>query len=207
MTFPLTNPAIDPKGVRRATLLRVAAFTAILLLAGLATVSAEDKVASCEAKLQHIRQNAEADRPGSAPTVLTEEEINAYLASGKVQLPKGVKSVRFSGAPNVVTAHARVDFDKLTEGKKGNPFLMALFTGVHDIVTVADANGTGGTGVVHVQSVTLDGTPIPRMALEYLVDHYVKPKYPAAGMDSRFRMGYRIDSAEVGSHKLTIRQK
>jgi hypothetical protein len=139
--------------------------------------------------------------------VLSEDEVNAYLAAGKVQLPKGVQTVRFTGAPNVITANARVDFDKLTEGKKGNPLLMAFFTGVHDIVVVADANATGGMAHVNVQSVTLDGNQIPRVALEYLVDHYVKPKYPEAGMDSRFHMGYRIDSAVVGTHTLTIRQK
>ena len=115
--------------------------------------------------------------------------------------------MRFSGAPDLVTANARVDFDKLTEGKKGNSLLMAFFTGVHDIVVVADAKGAGGTAQVNVQSVTLDGTQIPRLALEYLIDHFVKPKYPAAGLDTSFRMGYRIDSAQVGTHKLTVRQK
>ena len=180
----------------------------ILLSAVTSPVSAApNDAASCAAKLQYIQKNAAAAHPDPAPTVLTEDEINAYLASGAVQLPKGVQKVRFVGARNQVTANARVDFDKLTEGKKGNILMMALFTGVHDIVVVADAKGAGGMAEVQVQSVSLDGTQIPRAALEYLVDHYVKPKYPDAGMDSRFRMGYRIDSAEVGTHKLTIRQK
>ena len=168
---------------------------------------AADNAASCEAKLQHIQQNAAKPHPDPAPTVLSESEINDYIAAGKVQLPKGVQSVRFSGMPNVITAKARVDFDKLTEGRSMNPLMAALFTGVHDIVVVADANGAGGMAHVNVQSVTLDGTQIPRVALEYLVDHYIKPKYPAAGLDSRFHMGYRIDSAEVGAHRLVVRQK
>lgn len=180
---------------------------AVVIALGMALAAAANDAASCAAKLQHIRQNAAAARPSTAATVLSEDEINAYFASGRVQLPKGVQRVRFSGAPNVITSNARVDFDQLTEGKKGNPLLMALFTGVHDIVVVADANGAGGTAHVVVQSVTLDGTEIPRVALQYLVDHYVKPKYPAAGLDSRFQMPYRVDSAEVGPHKLTIRQK
>ncbi len=192
----------------RLTALRLLAFTLVgLLVAGFATAFAANNAASCQAKLQHIQQNAAAARPDPAPTVLTEDEINAYIAAGGVQLPKGVRSVRFSGAPNVVTSYARVDFDKLTEGRAMNPLMAALFTGVHDIVVVADAKGMGGTAEVNVQSVTLDGTQIPRVALEYLVDHYVKPKYPAAGLDSQFHMGYRIDSAQVGSHKLTVRQK
>ena len=182
-------------------------FAGIFVAADLATVLAADPAASCEAKLQHIQQNAARQQPDPKPTVLTEDEINAYLASGKVQLPKGVQKVRFSGAPNVVTTYARVDFDKLTEGRSMNPLMAALFTGVHDIVVVSDADAAGGVAHVVVQSVTLDGTQIPRVALEYLVDHYIKPKYPAAGLDSRFHVGYRIDSAQVGSHKLTVRQK
>jgi hypothetical protein len=169
--------------------------------------AAPNNASSCEAKLQHIQQNAAAAKPDPAPTVLTEDEINAYIAAGKVQLPKGVQKVRFSGAPNVVTTYARVDFDKLTEGRSMNPLMAALFTGVHDIVVVSDADAAGGVAHVVVQSVTLDGTQIPRMALEYLVDHFVKPKYPAAGLDSRFQLGYRIDTAQVGTHKLTVRQK
>ena len=169
--------------------------------------AAPNHAASCEAKLQHIQQNAARPQPDPAPTVLTEDEINDYIAAGKVQLPRGVERVRFKGAPNVVTAYARVDFDKLTEGRRSMNPLLGLFTGVHDIVVVADANGAGGEGKVLVQSVTLDGTAIPRVALQYLVDRYVKPKYPAAGLDSRFHMPCRIDSAVVGTHKLTLRQK
>lgn len=190
-----------------SSLLIALAVAGVILFTGLPTAFTASNAASCEAKLQHIQENAARKAPDPAPTVLTEDEINDYLAAGKVQLPKGVQKVRFTGAPNVVTANARVDFDKLTEGKSVNPLLASLFTGVHDIVVVADANGVGGMGEVRVQSVTLDGTAIPRMALEYLVDHFVKPKYPEAGLDSRFRLPERIDSAEVGEHKLRLRQK
>lgn len=191
----------------RTLSLLVFGFAGLLLFTSPIGVSAANHAASCESKLQHIQQNAAKSQPSPAPTVLTEDEINEYLAAGKVQLPKGVQSVRFQGAPNVITAHARVDFDRITEGKSMNPLMAALFTGVHDIVVVADAKGVRGTGEVHVQSVSLDGTAIPRMALEFLIDRFVKPKYPAAGLDSRFRLPYRIDSAEVGEHTLTLRQK
>ena len=165
------------------------------------------QAAECERKFQFIQKNGAAQHPSTAPTLLTEDEINAYLASGKVQLPQGVKKVTFEGSPNVITAHARVDFDEITAGKRSMNPLLSLFTGVHDIDVVAEANGAGGTGVIHVQSVALDGTNIPRVALEYFVDHYIKPKHPEIGLDTRFQMPYRIDRAEVGGHSLTIRQR
>ena len=166
-----------------------------------------DNAIQCWRKLQYIQSNGSAQQPDPNPTTLKEDEVNAYIAAGKVQLPKGVQSVRFVGAPNVITTYARVDFDQITAGSHSMNPLLALFTGVHDIVAVADANGAGGTGVIHVQSVSLDGTNIPRAALQFFVDHYLKPKYPEVGLDTRFKMPYRIDSAEVGEHTLVLKQK
>ena len=161
----------------------------------------------CARKFQYVQSNGAAKQPSTNPTVITQDEINAYIAAGGVQLPKGVQSVRFSGAPNVITAHARVDFDQVTAGSRSMSPLLALFTGVHDIVAVADANGTGGTAVIHVRSVSLDGTNIPRAALEFFIDRYVKPKHPEVGLDTRFQMPARIDRAQVGEHTLTLQQK
>ena len=169
--------------------------------------SQSQQAAECEKKLQFIQSNGSSARPSTKPTLLTEDEINAYFAEGKVQLPKGVQKVTFEGTPNVITAHARVDFDQITAGKRSMNPLLSLFTGVHDIDVVADADGAGGIGVIHVQSVALDGTIIPRIALEYFVDHYIRPKHPEIGLDTRFQMPYRIDRAEVGGHSLTVRQR
>lgn len=168
---------------------------------------ASEKANRCARKFQYVQNNGAAKQPDPKPTVINEDEINAYFAQGGVQLPKGVQSVRFAGAPNVITAHARVDFDQLTAGSRSMNPLLALFTGVHDIVAVADANGVGGTAVIHVRSVSLDGTNIPRAALEFFIDRYVKPKHPEVGLDTRFQMPYRIDTAEVGEHTLTLKQK
>ena len=158
-------------------------------------------------KLDHIQQNGARQRPDPTPTVLTEEEINAYLASGAVRLPRGVESVRLQGSPGVIAGSARVDFDKLTEGARSANPLLNMFTGVHDVAATAHASGKGGQAEIQVDTVSLDGVEIPRMALEYFVNHYVKPKYPGVGLDTRFAMPSRIDSATVGQHQLTIVQK
>jgi hypothetical protein len=39
------------------------------------------------------------------------------------------------------------------------------------------------------------------------VEKYLKPKYPNIGIDSRFALPARVDSATVGLHKVTIIQK
>lgn len=158
-------------------------------------------------KFDHIRANAAQARPDQAPTVFSRSEINAYFASGRVKLPEGVKQVRFSSTPGVVDATARVNFDEITAKQRSSNPLLDLFSGEHDVRVVARADAAGGEGHVHIQSVELDGTAIPRMALEFFIDRYLKPKHPELGMDSTFQLGYKIDKGIVGENELTVTQK
>lgn len=163
--------------------------------------------ASAEAKLGHIEANGSSQHPDQTPTVLTEREINAYMSSGKVKLPKGVTRLRFSGSAGIVTASALVDFDKVTEGKNSSNLLMSLFSGTHQVEVVSHAQGSGGQGRVHIDSASIDGISVPRVALEYFATKYIKPRHPELGLDSRFALPDRIDTASVGDHALTITQK
>jgi hypothetical protein len=167
----------------------------------------EAQASSCERKFEHIRQNADQPHPDQTPTVITQDEINAWFSSGKAQFPKGVKKLRFSGEPGIVHATALVDFDEITAGARSSNPLLALFTGIHEVQATAHASGSGGIGHVHVDSVSLDGFGVPRMALEFFIDRYIKPKHPEIGLDSRFKLPYRIDIARIGSRELTITQK
>ncbi len=164
-------------------------------------------VTSMERKLQHVEGNGALAHPDQTPTEFTEQEINAYFAAGKINLPAGVRSVTFQGQPGVVTATSRVDFDLLKAGKNSSNPLLSLFSGVHDVVVTADAYGVKGQGRVHVDSVSLDGVEIPRFVLQLFVEKYLQPKYPNVGLDSRFELPDRIDKATVGSHKLMVTQR
>jgi hypothetical protein len=163
--------------------------------------------ASAEAKFRHIEENARRNPPDQRPTVLTEREINAYLNSGRVQLPTGVRAVRFTGQNGVVNATARVDFDAITAKSRSQNPLLSLFSGIHDVHAAAHASGNGGRGRVHMDSIDIDGVNVPRMALQYFLDHYVRPKHPEVGMDSIFALPARIDTATIGDHQLILTQK
>jgi hypothetical protein len=162
---------------------------------------------SAEAKFMHIQQNGEKPRPDPAPTVFTEEEINDYLASGRVELPQGVKKVRLQGRSGQVTGFLTVDFDQIKQNQRSSNMLLSLFSGTHDVTVETDAAGFAGEGKVHVRTVSLDGTEVPRMALEYFAEKYITPKYPNIGLDSQFKLPNRIDMATVGYHKISIVQK
>jgi hypothetical protein len=158
-------------------------------------------------KLQHIQQNGARAHPDPTRTELTEQEVNAYFAAGRVKLPAGVQSVHFACQPDVVTATNRIDFDQVKAGRSSSSPLLSIFKGVHDVVVVAHARGIGHQGYVQVDSVALDGVEIPRFVLELCVEKYLRPKYPNIGMNSQFALPAKIDSARVGLHKVTVIQK
>ncbi len=167
----------------------------------------DDPAASLQKKLDYLQKNAARRAPDTTPTILTEQEVNAYIASGRVQLPQGVKSVRLSSRPGVITGKARIDFDEIKSGRGSLNPLLAVFSGAHDVVVVAHARGTSRKGIVQVDSVTLDDVEIPRFVLQLFVDKYLKPKYPELGLNSEFVLPERIDSAVVGEHAVTVVQK
>lgn len=182
--------------------------------AGLARDKAPDKAhsaayRSAQQKIDLLSENGARAQPQPTTTTLTMDEINAYLAEGGVALPAGVERVRFSSVPAVVTAAARIDFDQLPmSSRPRSPLIAVLLTGVHDVVVVAQATGSGGRASVRVESVAIDDIEVPRVAMQFLVDHYLKPKYgPDAGLDSHFRLPARIDTAVVGSNEVALTQK
>jgi hypothetical protein len=183
---------------------------ALILCMAFATAAAAtdaNTAASARAKFDYIQNNGRQGHPNSKPTILSEAEINAYLASSYVHLPAGVESVTLEGEAGVITGRARVDFDRIREGAHSSNPLLSIFSGVHDVVVVAHAHGEKATGYVHVDSVSLDGIEVPRFVLQLFVEKFLQPKYPQLGLDSQFRLPDHIDSAAIGQHTLSVIQK
>ena len=192
-----------------ALLLAVTACSLLTLhsSAGARSASNPPPLASFERKLQHVENNWAQSQPDPSPTEFSEQEINAYFASGSVKLPVGVQSVVFQEQPGVVVGTSRVDFDQLKAGKNSYNPLLSIFSGLHDVVVAAHAYGARSEGFVHVDSVSLDGVEVPQFVLELFVEKYLKPRYPNIGIDSRFALPARVDAATLGLHRVTLTQK
>ncbi len=158
-------------------------------------------------KLAYLKLNAARPRPDPKPVVLTESEVNAYFGEGGVKLPTGVSEVRLSSRTGIIDGHAHVDFEEIMRGhNKSNP-IYGLFSGSHDIHIVAEAAGINGIASIKVQTVELDDVAVPQWALEFFVQRYITPKYPNVGLTSTFKMPLRIQTATVGSGKVTLEQQ
>ena len=162
---------------------------------------------SLQQKIDYLRQNGAKEKPDSKPTVFTDQEVDAYMASGRLKIPAGISDIHLKTTPGLATVTGRVDFDELTREQRSMNPLWAMFSGLHDVRALVAAEGHGGTASTHVQEIDFDGHEIPRFALEFFLDHFLKPKVPAAGLDSSFKMPVRIDSATLGKGKTTFVQK
>jgi hypothetical protein len=189
---------------RRPTFLVLTVLVALLFPAAAKPSRPADRTAD---KLDYIHRNGQKSHPDQRPTQLTEDEVNAYFASGRVKLPAGVDSVRLTGEPGAITGKSRVDFDKIKSGPGNSNPLLSFFSGVHNIVVNAEAYGSNYQGHVHVNSVLIDGIEVPHFALELFVEKYVTSKYPGVALDSTFRLPSKIETATVGSHVLTVVQR
>jgi len=162
---------------------------------------------SATQKLTHVQRNGMSQQPNQTPTVLTQDELNAYFADGRLKLPAGVSKLRFQSEPGIITANTEVDFDRVRGGQSSNNPLLSIFSGVHDVQVVAHGSGSGGIARVQIESAAIDGVDVPRFALQMFVDKFIRPKYPQVGLDSQFKMPARVDVAVVGDKKLTLTQK
>jgi hypothetical protein len=162
---------------------------------------------SLQQKIDHMRANAAKPTPDPKPTVFTDEEVDAYMASGRVAIPAGISNIHVKTQPAFATATGRVNFDELLKERRSMNPLWGLFSGTHDVRALVAAEGHGGTATLHVQEVDFDGQQVPRFALQFFLDHYLKPKVPNAGLDTTFKMPARIDSATLGNGKTTFIQK
>jgi hypothetical protein len=158
-------------------------------------------------KIDHLRENGARPNPDSKPTVFTDDEVDDYMASGRLKVPAGISDIHLNTTSGLATATARIDFDELVKEQRSLNPLWGIFTGVHEVRGIVAAEGHGGTATIHVREIDFDGHEIPRIALEFFLERFIKPKVPNAGLDTSFKMPARIDSAVLGYHKVTFIQK
>jgi hypothetical protein len=138
-------------------------------------------------------------RPGSRVSI-TPQELNAYVqAELKEAVPEGVREPKVQLGSGRATGTALVDFEKVRRAQ-GNPpgwFLSKLLAGERPVTVTARIESGDGRARVDVERVEISGLPVEGRVLDWLVDHYVRSRYPAAKIGEPFALGHRMERLEV----------
>lgn len=168
-----------------------------------------EAAASAAAKFQRILDSSE--RGDSFGTLrLSEAEINSFIHYDLAQeIPAGVSNIALRLQPGRTRGAAQVDFDRLRAGMRTppNPLIALFLQGVHELGVEGTVSGANGSGEFHLESVTLDNTVLPEPIVGYLVDHYLRTRYPGVAINQPFRLPFSIEQmvVESGSVRLTGR--
>jgi len=167
--------------------------------AGISREAAE----SAAGKFRQIQESSDSGRSFGAVRI-SETEINSYIEYELAPaFPPGLSKVRLHILPGRTDGKAEVDFDRLRESsrKDPNPLLAFFLQGVHTLGVEGTLAGSNGAGLFHLDTVSLDDVAIPQFLVDYLIEHYLKSRYPAAAIDRNFELPASIEklTLEEGS--------
>src|SRR5512146_3141350 len=74
---------------------------------------------SMDKKIAVIESNASNPPAQPQTTSITQDELNAYLNEGGVNLPQRLSNVKIEFSPATIHASSQVNFDQLSEGHGG----------------------------------------------------------------------------------------
>ena len=161
---------------------------------------------SAEQKLNQIL----VDSPNlPATTRFTEDEVNSYLYYN-TQLPRGVSKLNVSFLPGTVSGSAEVNFDSLTASSPADesPSMLGyLLRGSHTIASEGSLSAANGVARFELRSASIDDIPLPRPLVDFLIDSYLKRRFPGLDIDSPFRLPPTVDSVRIGQGNVDVNTK
>jgi hypothetical protein len=189
----------------------------VLLAAGIALSAQSNRgtVAQAEQfeqKLQQILANGNSESSAPRRTVVTEDEINAYLrVKGPDLLPVGVTDATVSGdGPGRVSGRAVVDLDKVREKTSSGSLFdpLSYLTGRLPVTAAGILHTRDGTVRFELQSTTVAGVPIPKTFLQELVTYYTRSSdFPnGVNLDGVYDLPAGIREIQVGEGNAIVVQ-
>lgn len=147
--------------------------------------------------------------PGASPVVITETEANSYLKfRGGEFLPPAVLDPTLHIAPDIVSAVATVDFDRLGAEDSSDPSLGArafsmLFRGRQPVIATGRLETADGRGTLRIESLTVGTTRIPPGFVQFLVESYVERRF-GVDLSQPFHLPEGVTHIELGRGQATF---
>ena len=164
---------------------------------------AEPIAAGLESKINAIKKaDADKKRRETTPVEITEAELESYvMVYLRKDIPVQIESVRAQLTPGSIAADTRLT---LPAGTTGNALVDALVSGTHNIFVSGKLVGAKGVGKFDLQSVSVDGIPVPGILIDSLIKKYAKPKYPDVDLKQPFDLPWGIEAIDIGQGKATV---
>jgi hypothetical protein len=185
---------------------RTAVAIACLVFAAAIHADAPPSKRDADAFRQKIAAIADAGAAARAPTrrtVVTQNEVNAYLAyDAATDLPAGVVNPSVSILDKGrLSATAIVDLDTVRKASRPAGMLdpMSYLTGRLPITATGVLTTSNGVGRFELESATIGGVPVPKVVLQQIVSYYSRtPEHPGGvGLDDSFALPARIREIQV----------
>jgi hypothetical protein len=154
-------------------------------------------------KVATINAHAERQLKTGRRTMVTENEVNSYLAyDAQAQLPTGVvePTVTILG-PGRLSGRAVVDLDAVRKAKNPTSLLdpMNYLMGRLPVTATGVLKTSNGVGQFALESASVGGVPIPKLILQEIVSYYSRTAENPAGvsLDDPFALPARIREIQV----------
>jgi hypothetical protein len=150
--------------------------------------------------------------PAPLRTVVTESEINAYLAyDGREQLPSGVVEPRvWIEGDGRVSARALVDLDAVKREHQSGGWLdpMRLLSGRLPMSAAGLLTAADGVARFNLEKAHIGGLPIPKVLLQEVLTYYTRTADRPQGLrlDDPFPLPARIRAIEVRTAEAVVIQ-
>ena len=172
--------------VRRLSLL---AFTASMMFA------ADPLADSAQKKLDSISD--QKLKPG-AVVALGPGEINAWIREKATKaFPEGIRNENIALGAGTADGTALVDLTKLSKGNSVNPLVARLIEGERPLRVAIRVESSNGKCTVFLTHVELSGVAIDGSVLDFLIKHFVQPRYPDIKVNEPFDLDYNIERIEI----------
>jgi hypothetical protein len=154
-------------------------------------------------KVATIQQHADQDSKRPLRTLVTETEVNSYLAfEAKEQIPVGVvqPSISIVGTGRL-SGRAVVDLDVVRKAKNPTSLLdpMNYLTGRLLVTATGVLTTSNGVGHFSLESASVGSLPLPKFLLQEIVSYYSRTaeKPAGVGLDDPFALPSRIREIQV----------
>ena len=152
---------------------------------------------------------AEERARAGATISLTPSEINAYARTeAAIAVPEGLRDPVIRLGAGRATGEALVDFTKLSSGQSASGWLFrALLEGERPVSVTVRLDSGNGYGTVNIERVEISGVTVEGRTLAFLIDNFLRPRYPDAKIGEPFELGHDMEAILVKPEGVDVKIK